>query len=393
VRVTLPKLPEATPREEAPRRLVDLPGIDDQVRAEHVALLVSDSLRRGKAAPVGRDETVSQWFTRYYDAAVAGDVGRKSRDALQVSAGHRGRRYKAWIEPLIGAQPMARVTANALRPVVKALDAQIRVRAKFYEAGKKQDKGRKPGLSRGRLLPGALLPLAAYLTDCNARTNEGPAEDAATETTASLDGRAALDADATACSGGACCMNPCTAGTAPQCGGGGIQSCQAQTDGCQAPTTAPCASGLVCERASGPVCRNADWAEWAISNAPTYIDNGNGTVSAESTGLMWEQQASAETYVWGSANAPGTAQNYCTTLTVAGYRDWRLPTYIELSSLVDYTRTNPSINAAFLNTQYTGFWTSTTAAGPPGLAWAVYFDDGAGGYNSLYTPYYARCVR
>jgi hypothetical protein len=237
------------------------------------------------------------------------------------------------------------------------------------------------------------LPLAAYLTDCNARTNDGPAEDAATEATASLDGKAAPDAGATACSGEACCPDACTPGTAAQCGGGGIQSCQAQTDGCLAPTTAPCALGLVCERAGGPVCRNPQWAEWPISNAPTYVDNGNGSVSDESTGLVWEQQAPAETYVWGSANAAGTAQNYCATLTVAGYRDWRLPTYIELSSLVDYSRTNPSINAAFLNTQYTGYWTSTPAAGPSGLAWAVYFDNGAVGYNSLDNPYYARCVR
>jgi integrase len=149
VRVTMPKPADAKPEDEAPRKTVDLPRIDqeDVERAHRVAQLASDAVRRGEAAPLGSDETVSQWFERYYDAAADGTIGRKNRGAPQVSAGDRRARYTKWIAPIIGAKPMATITADALRPVVKALDAQIRVRRKFYDAGTKQEKGRKPGLA------------------------------------------------------------------------------------------------------------------------------------------------------------------------------------------------------------------------------------------------------
>jgi integrase len=149
VRVTLPKPADAKPEDEAPRKLVDLPRIpqDDVERAHRVALLASDAVRRGEAAPVGSDQTVTQWFATYYDAAADGTIGRKNRGAPQVSAGDRRARFTKWIAPIIGPQPMATVTADALRAVVKALDAQIRVRRKFYDAGTKQEKGRKPGLA------------------------------------------------------------------------------------------------------------------------------------------------------------------------------------------------------------------------------------------------------
>jgi hypothetical protein len=97
----MPKPADAPADAEAPRRTVDLPGVpqDDEPRAKRVALLVSDSLRRGEAAPLGSDETVAQWFARYYDAAASGEVGRKNRGAPQVSAGDRRRRFDRWIAP------------------------------------------------------------------------------------------------------------------------------------------------------------------------------------------------------------------------------------------------------------------------------------------------------
>jgi integrase len=149
VRVTLPKPEGAKPDDDAPRKVIDLPNIgwEDEARAKRVALLASDCVRRGEAVPLGVDETVAQWFTRYYDAAADGTIGRKNRGAPQVSAGDRRARFMKWIAPIIGSQPMARVTSDALRPVVKRLDAEIRTRAKFYDAGEKQEKGRKPGLA------------------------------------------------------------------------------------------------------------------------------------------------------------------------------------------------------------------------------------------------------
>ncbi|MBI4829971.1 MAG: DUF1566 domain-containing protein [Candidatus Lindowbacteria bacterium] len=73
-------------------------------------------------------------------------------------------------------------------------------------------------------------------------------------------------------------------------------------------------------------------------NQPDHTDNGNGTVTDNVTGLMWQQgfadtkltYAEAQTYV----NALNT-QHYC------GYSDWRLPTIKELYSLIDFRGTDP----------------------------------------------------
>jgi integrase len=181
VRVTMPKPENAKPEDEAPRRTVDLPGVpqDDESRALRVALLVSNSLRNGEAAPLGSDETATQWFTRYYDAAADGTVGRKNRGAAQVSAGDRRARFIKWIAPLIGPLPMARITPDQLRPVVKLLDAQIRVRSQFYAAGVKQEKGRKPGLAAkaalniwGELTAGFKEACTSKLDDLRVRSDD-----------------------------------------------------------------------------------------------------------------------------------------------------------------------------------------------------------------------------
>lgn len=193
VRVTLPKPFDADPEAEAPRRTVDLEGVphEDPARAARIAQIVSDRLRRGEATLPGSDETVSGWFDRYYRAATTGEVGRKNRGAPQVSAGDRRRRFEKWIAPVIGPQPMARLTSDALRPVVRALDEQIRIRAKFYDAAPAKRTGRKPGLSAkaakniwGELTAGFREAWTSKLDDLRVRSDDptrgvqGPASDA-----------------------------------------------------------------------------------------------------------------------------------------------------------------------------------------------------------------------
>ncbi len=79
----------------------------------------------------------------------------------------------------------------------------------------------------------------------------------------------------------------------------------------------------------------------ASTAAGGYTDNGDGTVTDTSTGLMWQQAGSSNSMTWEQALA------YCEGLNLGGYTDWRLPTIKELYSLVDYTRYDPAINSVY----------------------------------------------
>ena len=62
-----------------------------------------------------------------------------------------------------------------------------------------------------------------------------------------------------------------------------------------------------------------------------FVDNGDGTVTDNATGLMWSQDDNAEAINWEMALA------YADAATIAGYDDWRLPNIKELQSIVDYS--------------------------------------------------------
>jgi len=78
----------------------------------------------------------------------------------------------------------------------------------------------------------------------------------------------------------------------------------------------------------------------ASTSAGGYTDNGDGTITDISTGLMW-QKTSSSGKTWEGALA------YCEGLNLGSNTDWRLPTIKELRSLVDYSRYNPAINTTY----------------------------------------------
>ena len=101
-----------------------------------------------------------------------------------------------------------------------------------------------------------------------------------------------------------------------------------------------------------------------------FVDVGNGVVSDHATGLMWQQSDSGAGLTWESALA------YAEGLSLAGYRDWRLPNAKELQSIVDYTRAPGATASAALDPvfqctvitneagalDYPWYWASTTHA-------------------------------
>ncbi|ACN17594.1 conserved hypothetical protein [Desulforapulum autotrophicum HRM2] len=107
-----------------------------------------------------------------------------------------------------------------------------------------------------------------------------------------------------------------------------------------------------------------------------FEKNGDGTVTDHATGLMWQQANSKTVMDWKDALA------YAENLTEGGYSDWRLPTVKELQSIVDYTHSpstgdaanlGPAIDTDFFDItalasgttdydpDYGYFWTSTSA--------------------------------
>jgi hypothetical protein len=131
------------------------------------------------------------------------------------------------------------------------------------------------------------------------------------------------------------------------------------------------------------------------------VDTANGVVTDTVTGLVWQEPTPSGTFAWENARC------YCAGLTLAGRQDWRLPTRIELISLLDETIASaaPHINSVAFpstvggnrsqaETGY-GYWTSTPKAGEGLAAWNVHFDYYYGGdtYEDATLQERVRCVR
>ncbi len=120
-----------------------------------------------------------------------------------------------------------------------------------------------------------------------------------------------------------------------------------------------------------------------------YTDNGDGTITDNNTGLVWEKQSSdgsahdvGNTYTWDQAFSGHAAT--LNTMSFAGHTDWRVPNVRELQSIANYQNFNPAVSPAF-NTSCTAsctvltcsctasssYWSSSSYAGNPALAWFV----------------------
>ncbi|CAK8724559.1 DUF1566 domain-containing protein [Candidatus Electrothrix aarhusensis] len=130
--------------------------------------------------------------------------------------------------------------------------------------------------------------------------------------------------------------------------------------------------------------------------APSYTDNGDGTVTDNNTGLMWQKDtsdidndnliSSDDTVSWQDA------VDYCAGITFAGASDWHLPTRFEISSIIDRTRTSPAINPIF-RAVLRFYWADSIYSSNTSNAWGAHFSRGHTYYTSKLQRYYVRCVR
>ncbi|MEJ2103626.1 MAG: DUF1566 domain-containing protein [Ignavibacteriaceae bacterium] len=102
-----------------------------------------------------------------------------------------------------------------------------------------------------------------------------------------------------------------------------------------------------------------------------FVDNGDGTITDNSTGLLWSKYDNGTGLNWEEALDWAYQKNQENYL---GYNDWRLPNAKELQSIVDYSRCPQTTNSAAIDTifnvtpiideggetNYPFYWTNTT---------------------------------
>ena len=126
---------------------------------------------------------------------------------------------------------------------------------------------------------------------------------------------------------------------------------------------------------------------------PTVIQNrltknGDGTVTDNLTGLIWEQIPNPNSNTWEQALI------YAENLSLAGKTDWRLPNIKELQSLSDYKLGSPSIDQLIFTGILTNkYWSSTSLPNLTSKAWYLSTQFGITTYDDKTNTNYFICVR
>jgi len=135
-------------------------------------------------------------------------------------------------------------------------------------------------------------------------------------------------------------------------------------------------------------------AEFQASVAPSYTDNGDGTITDNVTGLMWEKlsrDGSVHDYdvTYASPTAAIAKATALNSAVFAGHNDWRLPNRTELESLLNLANFGTAVHPAFQSACIAGctvlncsctkgniYWTSSSYFPVPTHQWVINFTDG-----------------
>jgi len=158
-----------------------------------------------------------------------------------------------------------------------------------------------------------------------------------------------------------------------------------------------------------------------------FVDNGDGTVSDRQTGFQWEKKTSdgsvhdaGNTYTWSASgtgpdgtaftsflaalNGGATGVGDCSADVsgdaggFAGHCDWRLPTVVELRTIVDTGASGcgaggACVDPVFGTTSAGFYWSSTASADASGLAWDVPFSPDDARADPMSDDTFVRAVR
>lgn len=122
----------------------------------------------------------------------------------------------------------------------------------------------------------------------------------------------------------------------------------------------------------------------AHAAAPTghFTDPGDGTVLDNLTGLHWQKGFAVD------AMSRDSARSVCTTMGAG----WRLPTILELRSIVDESVYNPSIDPVFTTAPLAHFWSDSSVAGSTTNGWSIDFYIGNASSDAFTSLNSVRCV-
>jgi hypothetical protein len=87
------------------------------------------------------------------------------------------------------------------------------------------------------------------------------------------------------------------------------------------------------------------------------------------------------------------AKGYCSSLSLDGYSDWRLPKQEELYYLADRTKYKPAIDTNYFDIKSSWYWSATGYKNDSSSAWIVYFGNGDDSWDKHSLTNFAVCVR
>lgn len=156
----------------------------------------------------------------------------------------------------------------------------------------------------------------------------------------------------------------------------------------------------------------------------SFVDNGDGTITDRSTGLIWEKKCAGcggmhdvdESLPLQAQNGGLDVGHWLAEMNAkdgrgfAGYSDWRLPTAIELLNIIDYERFNPAVAPAFDGelcgidcddltdrncscTRFNKYWSSTATGNQTSKGTVVTFNLGLLQHHPKDETAYVRAVR
>ena len=115
----------------------------------------------------------------------------------------------------------------------------------------------------------------------------------------------------------------------------------------------------------------------------------NSVILDKKNAIYWQDNLSSEK----SSEDWDDAIEYCDKLVLNKMEHWRLPTFSELLSIVDYDHVNPAINPVFEYVNEGTYWTSIDFSATISRAWTIDFRTGKTYYSYKTTNHSVRCVK